>query len=470
MTDSIHSRRRFLHSMLSLAGTSALPFAASLAAIGEAAAQTADDYKALVCLFLAGGNDGFNTVLATDQTYWDDYIKYRGTSDDSSIALVKDSLLPIIPNTNHERNFGLHPVMAGVQDLFGKHRAAIIANVGTLKQPTSRTQYLANDNLPPKLFSHNDQQSLWQSDGTEGAGLGWGGQIGDYARQIPPGSNPTFTCISPAGNAVFLSGAEVRQFQITPSGLPKITNLDTSFFGTQSTVLKAVITASSDNIFENEYANTVKRAVDAQAILSGAMLPIGTSTGQVRDPGNYTNPNTNTQAANPLAAQLQAVARIIGGRNGLSVKRQVFFVSLGGFDTHDGQKANQADLLAKVSHAVRYFDEVIEALGVGQQVTLFTASDFGRTFVTNGDGTDHGWGSHHFVFGGAVEGKEIYGTFPESGVNHDHDVGGGALLPTTSVNQYAATLASWFGVPDVQLDAIFPDLHNFPQRNLGFMK
>lgn len=468
MTDSIQSRRRFLGSMLSLAGTSAMPFVANLAAISEAAAQTADDYKALVCLFMAGGNDAFNTVLATDDVSWGEYLRYRASSDDTSIALAKDQLRLITPLTNHQRGFGLHPAMKEVADLFNGGRAAMVANVGTLRQPTSLADYKNNVNLPPKLFSHNDQQSLWQSNQTEGAGIGWGGKLGDHVLSLNPYPGSTFTCISSSGSAVFLSGESVNQFQITNNGLPPITNLETSFFGTSSTVLKAVITAPGDNVFESEYANVVKRAIDAQSRLSGAMLPSG--AGGVDAPTSYINPNTNAAAPNPLALQLQAVARIIGGRNALLVRRQVFFVSLGGFDTHDGQKANQADLLKKVSHAVQYFDGVIKTLGLADQVTLFTASDFGRTFVTNGDGTDHGWGSHHFVFGGAVNGKEIYGTFPPAGIGHDWDVGGGALLPTISVNQYAATLANWFGVPDAQLNPIFPDLHHFPQRNLGFMK
>jgi uncharacterized protein (DUF1501 family) len=476
MNRTTHSRRRFLRSMLSLAGSSAVPFTINLAAMGEAAAQSSNDYKALICLYMAGGNDGFNTVLATDPPSWNAYTSLRGAdAGGGSIVLPPvdapvGGVLSISPINSQGRTFALHPAMEGVQQLFNSGRAAIIANVGTLTYPTNLDQYHNNENLPPKLFSHNDQQSIWQSGQPEGASLGWGGRLGD--KVLSGNGASTFTCISASGNAVFLSGKDVRQFQISTSGMPPITNLNTSLFGAQAVAnpLKAIVTAqtANGNIFENDYAAVVKRAIDSQQVLSGAM-----STA-VPAPTTYINPNTQVAASNPLALQLQTVARIIAGRNTLSVKRQVFYVSLGGFDTHDGQKTTQADLLAKISHAVTYLDLALETLGgveLCSQVTVFTASDFGRTFLSNGDGTDHGWGSHHFVFGGAVRGKDIYGVFPVTGIGHALDVGSGALLPTTSVDQYGATLAKWFGVDDTDMSEVFPNIGNFPnQTNLGFMR
>lgn len=467
MTKQTQSRRRFLRSMLSLAGGTAVPFTLNLAAMSEAAAQTATDYKALICLYMAGGNDGFNTVLATDDVSWNEYIRLRSSDDaSSSIALPRTGVRPIVPISNQGRSFALHPALEAVSYLFANNRAAIVANVGPLTHPITLDQYLANQNVPLKLFSHNDQQSLWQSNGPEGSSLGWGGQLGDmFAKD---NSAPTFTCISASGNAVFLSGKQVRQFQISTSGMPPISNLDASLFGAPaaSNPLRSIITAQTPNgnPFENEYANVVSRAIAAQQTLSSAISSI-----TVKAPTNYTNPNTSVAASNPLALQLQTVARIIAGRDNLQVKRQVFYVSLGGFDMHDGQRANQADLLAKIDHAVKYFDEVLGETNMRNQVTMFTASDFGRTFLSNGDGTDHGWGSHHFVFGGAVNGREIYGDFPVTGVGHALDVGSGALLPTTSVDQYGATLAAWFGVPAGQLATVFPNIVNFSQHNLGFM-
>jgi uncharacterized protein (DUF1501 family) len=476
MSNNQFSRRNFLQSMLAAAGTATTPFALNLAALGTAAAQNANDYKALICLYMAGGNDGFNTVLATDSASWNEYNRLRSTGDAVSIALpgvgASGGVLPITLKTPQGgRTFALHPKLGSVKGLFDSGRAAIVANVGTLIQPTTKAQYLAGSvALPPKLFSHNDQQAVWQSNAPEGGGLGWGGRMGDLLASS--NSSATFTCISAGGNAVFLTGKQIRQFQISTSGLPPMTNLNTSLFGAPaaSNPLRSVLTAQGSSKFQNETGKINSRAIDSQAALSAAMAPSG--AGGVPAPTPYISQRTGAATTNQLALQLQTVARIIAGRGALGVKRQVFYVNLGGFDTHDGQKLQQADLMARLDHAVAYFDSVMATLmgtDMRKQVTLFTASDFGRTFVTNGDGTDHGWGSHHFVFGGAVNGQNMYGSYPVTGINHDLDIGSGALLPTTSVDQYGATLASWFGVPDSQMSTIFPNIGNFTTRNLGFM-
>lgn len=470
------SRRRFLGSMLAAAGTSAAPFAINLAAMGAAAAQTAGDYKATVCLFMTGGNDAFNTVVATDPASWAEYQRLRGGNDNGNLALAapgaSNGLLPITPNTAQAgRSFALHPSLAPLKALFDSGRAAVVANVGTLVQPTTLAQYkAASVALPPKLFSHNDQQSVWQSGGAEGATSGWGGRMADLFAST--NGNATFTSISAAGNSVYLSGRTVRQFQVNPAGNPPVEMLTGALFHTSaaSNPLQAIITASSSDPMEKEYAAIMQRAIAAQGVLASSIPAAG--AGGVPEPTTYINPITLRASVNPLAKQLQMVARIIAGRNGLGAKRQVFFVNLAGFDTHNGQLTAHADLLAKVAHAIAYFDTVMASLqgtDMRQQVTLFTASDFGRTFASNGDGTDHGWGAHHFVVGGAVKGKDIYGTFPPSGEGHALDVGSGSLLPTVSVDQYGATLASWFGVPAAQIAGVFPNIGNFSTRNLGFM-
>ncbi|MRW86272.1 DUF1501 domain-containing protein [Pseudoduganella sp. FT26W] len=469
------SRRSFLGSMMAAAGTAATPFTVNLAAMSNAAAQTAGDYKALVCLFMMGGNDAFNTVLATDSTSWNEYQRLRSTGDSASIALpgvgASGGVLPIAPTNNQGRAFALHPRLGNLKALFDSGNAAIIANVGTLVQPTTLAQYkAASVKLPPKLFSHNDQQSMWQSDAPEGSSSGWGGRMGDIIASS--NSNNMFSCISISGNAVFLTGKQTRQLQITTSGLPGITNLNTSLFGAMpgANPLRAIITGQGGNKFQNDHAAVVNRAINAQQTLASAMAPAG--AGGIPDPTPYTNPNTGIASTNPLAVQLQAVARVIAGRNTLGVKRQVFYVSMNGFDTHGQQLTAHGDMMARVDHAIAYFNSVMASLqgtDMRQQVTLFTASDFGRTFTTNGNGTDHGWGSHHFIVGGAVKGKDIYGSFPITGINHDLDVGSGSLLPTTSVDQYGATLATWFGVPANQLATIFPNIGNFTTKNLGFM-
>jgi uncharacterized protein (DUF1501 family) len=470
------SRRRFIGSMLTLAGGSAAPFALNLAAMGSAAAQSASDYKAVVCLFLTGGNDHFNTVLATDTASWNEYTRIRTTTDADSIALpavdANGGVLPISPLTTQPgRTFALHPAMTPLKTLFDAGRAAVIANVGTLVEPTTLAQYRAGSvTLPAKLFSHNDQQSEWQSYKPEGASFGWGGRMGDM--MAAANQNATFTCISTSGNAVFLTGRDIRQYQITSAGAAAIRNLSNGLFGSSSATnpLRAIATADSSDMFEKEYGAVVSRAISAQSLLGSAMVPAGASG--VPDPAKYINPNTQVAAANPLAVQLQTVARIIAGRSGLGVKRQVFFVSVGSFDTHDDQKVRQGDLLARVAHALEYFDTTLSSLqgtDLRKQVTLFTASDFGRTFASNGDGTDHGWGAHHFVTGGAVRGGDLYGAFPVTGRGHELDVGSGSLLPTTSVDQYGATIASWFGLSASEIADVFPNIGNFSTQNLGFM-
>ncbi|MFZ6645370.1 DUF1501 domain-containing protein [Undibacterium sp. TJN25] len=472
------SRREFLRmaSALSVAGTAA-PFALNLAAMGSAAAQTAPgDYKAIVCLFLFGANDHANTVLATDSSSWSQYTSVRTTTDAGSIALpalgAQGGVIPIVPKTAQAgRSFALHPNMTEMKALFDKGRAAVVSNVGPLIVPTTLAQYkAASVPLPPKLFSHNDQQSLWQAYAPEGAAYGWGGRMGDL--MAANNTNTIFTAISTAGNAVFLAGKSVNQYQVSASGAVPIGGLTGTLFGSGSAAgsFRSIITGDTSNLFQKEYAAVTNRSINAQSLLSPAMAPAG--TGGVPNPTQYTNPNTGALANNSLATQLQTVARIIAGRSALGAKRQVFFVSLGGFDTHDFQKTAQADLLARLSHAVSYFDGMMSNLqgaDLSSQVTLFTASDFGRTFTSNGDGTDHGWGSHHFVVGGAVKGGNIYGDFPVTGLKHSLDVGSGSLLPQFSVDQYGATMANWFGLSTTQINDVFPNITNFTTRNIGFL-
>ena len=468
-------RRRFLGSLLALAGGGAAPFALNLAAMGTAAAAGATDYKAIVCLFMSGGNDAFNTVLATDAGSWSEYLRIRTTLESGSIALpgpgAGGGVLPIVPNRDGGRSFALHPELGPLRNLFAAGRAAVLANVGTLIEPTTLAQYKAGGAaLPARLFSHNDQQSMWQSNQPEGASIGWGGRLGDML--AAGNANASFTCVSAAGNAVFLSGREIRQYQVDAAGAVPIRNLNGALFGAPANAnpLQAIIAGERGETFEKDHAAVLSRAIGAQTLLGATMAPSG--AGGVPVPETYRNPNTGLQAKNGLAVQLQTVARVIAGRASLGMARQVFYVNIGGFDTHDDQKPGHADLMAKLAHAIAYFDGVLANLGgadLRPKVTLFTASDFGRTFTSNGDGTDHGWGAHHFVVGGAVRGRDIYGAFPASGLGHALDVGSGALLPTTSVDQYGATLASWFGLSSSQIVDLFPNIRNFSERNLGFM-
>lgn len=469
-------RRNFLRNA-TVAG-SAAPFALNLAALGASANAIAapGDYKALVCVFLYGGNDQANTVLATDTDSWNSYLSIRDTGGSASIALpavgASGGVLPIVPNTVQAgRSFAMHPELGPLKALFDAGRAAVVSNVGPLVVPTTRAQYrAASVPLPPKLFSHNDQQSLWQAYAPEGASYGWMGRIGD----IIAASNTSlyFTSVSASGNAVMMSGQNVKQYQVSSAGAVAIAGLGSIFGMTAgNNPLRTIITSNYNHLLEKEHATVVKRSIDAQTSLSAGMLSAG--AGGVPDPTPYTVPNSGGQTAtNSLAVQLQTVARMIGGRSSLGVNRQVFFVSLSGFDTHDSQNANHPDLLAKLAHALSYFDGVMANLNgddMRSNVTTFTASDFGRTLTSNGDGTDHGWGGHHFVIGGAVKGKDIYGTFPPIAIGHDQDAGSGSLIPTISVDQYAATLAKWMGLSNGNITDIFPNIGNFASRDIGFM-
>jgi uncharacterized protein (DUF1501 family) len=372
-----------------------------------------------------------------------------------------------VSRENNAFTYALHPSMPEVANLFAANRLAILANAGPLVVPLTRADLVANVKPRPKaLGSHNDQQSTWQALGPEGARVGWGGRLGDL--MASSNSNTVFTSISVSGNAVFSAGQTVFQYQVGSGGATQIGGLTGTLFGstTASTTLKNIVTGSNQHLFANEYGAIVKRSVDAQA-----SFQVAYNASTAPAPTTYVQPSTNTLVPNGLALQLQTVARIIGARAGLGATRQVFFVAMGGFDTHDGQNINQADLLARLSHALGYFDTALATLGgvdMRNNVTLFTASDFGRTHTSNGDGTDHGWGGHHFVMGGAVNGGEIYGRFPQF-IQNAADSTANNYIPVTSVDTIGSTLGKWFGASNSQLDTIFPNLVNF-NRDLGFLK
>jgi uncharacterized protein (DUF1501 family) len=332
-------------------------------------------------------------------------------------------------------------------------------NVGTLVQPTTKTQYTAKSvPLPPKLFSHNDQQSVWQSSSPEGATSGWGGRMGDLFEA--GNGNATFTCVNVSGNAVFMSGRSAVQYQVAPTGSVQLKALKSPLFGSAacSDALQALITAPRSHLLEAEHTRVMARAISANTTLTAALA----GAPAIATP--FPTPNT-------LADQLHMVARMISCADALTAKRQVFFVSLGGFDTHDGLLTTHPSLLTSVATALAAFQASLVELGVAQQVSTFTASDFGRSLAGNNDGSDHGWGSMHFVLGGAVQGRRYYGTAPVIANNGPDDVGQGRLLPGTSVDQYAATLGGWFGLSDAQLLDVLPNLKNYNSgvRRLGFL-
>ncbi len=472
MTRINQSRRHFLRTASAL--SSLVPVAGSglalnLATIGAAAAQAGpSDYKALVCVFLFGGCDYANTVLATDPGSWSAYLAARSTPPDP-LALdlpgagSARSVLALAHNNaaglNTGREFAVHPNLGAFKTLFDAGRGAVISNVGPLVVPLTKLQYSDKSvPKPPALFSHNDQQSTWMAFAPEGARVGWGGRMGDLLASS--NGDPVFTCISASGNSVFLSGNQITQYQVGANGPIGINGINGTIFGNggASTALRSIVTETRSHLLEKEMNRVTARSIDAGQRMSDAMALTPTSA----------LPALPAASAG-LATQLRTVARIIAGQSMTGARRQVFMVGIGGFDNHDNLNGSLVGLMQTLSNGLAWFDSAMTQLNLQDKVTAFTASDFGRTLTSNGDGSDHGWGSHHYVAGGAVRGKDVYGRFPVIGVNTSDDVGQGRLLPNVSVDQYAATLGKWFGLSDTQLLEVLPNLKNFGQRDLGFM-
>lgn len=456
------ARRNFLKTGLSLAaGVAVPPWMLNLAAIGEAAAAQPSDYKALVCVFLLGGNDYANTLVPFDAASHARYQALRPAFAYASASLQATALNPRRPLLDAQgaaRQYALAPELAPLLPVFDSGEMAVLLNVGTLIQPTSKEQYLARAvPLPAKLFSHNDQQSEWQSSGAEGTSSGWGGRTEDLF--LSANANPVFSSINVYSNAVFLSGETTTQYQVTSNG-PVPLKAQNSAYGSSAVArtLRSLIGAPSSHYFEDDHAQITAQALGATELLSAAL-----STGPAIA--------TPFPSGNSLADQLKMVARIASVAQTLGARRQVFFVALGGFDSHDTLGTSHPQLLTAVGGALAAFHEAAAEIGLSEQITAFTASDFGRTLTVNSEGSDHGWGSMHFVLGGAVKGGQFYGTPPAVADNGPDDVGQGRLLPSTSVDQLAATLGRWFGASDEQLLGILPNLANFDAgaRNLGFV-
>ena len=468
------SRRQFLRtaSMASMAGFYVSPFFLELNSVAAMAqSSSGSDYRALVCVYLQGGNDGHGTVIATDPDSYSAFTQAR--SGAPGLAYPMADLLPITLQTPQSgRTFALNPYLIGVQNLFNAGRAAIVANTGTLVVPATKTQINANSVvLPDSLFSHFDQTAAWQAISSNlgsGQHTGWGGSVADAIEAMNMNSNSIFTCISTTGNCLFLAGKSSVQLNVTPAGPIPIYGLTQPPFGAQTNPLNSILTADESNLFAQEYQNVIELSIKAQNILSTAMAPIGPTGVAISPP--YLDPVSGKLMDNPLADSLQTVARIIAGRASLGVTRQIFYVQLGSFDTHNNQAQVHSQLLTQLGSALEYFDGLMVGMGLSDQVTAFTISDFGRTLTCNSNGTDHGWGSHHFVLGGAVNGRNMYGQYPVVGVDQVNDLGAGRLIPTTSVEQYAGTLASWFGLSDSQVREVFPNFNNFGSNAyLGFL-
>jgi len=450
------SRRAFLKraSALSIAG-SAAPFVLDLASIGEAAAATATDYKAIVCVYLSGGNDYANTLVPYDTRQYSAYQAQRPDLSYMKPALDATLLRPATPLPD-DAQYALAPNLAKLLPIFAAGKMAVMLNVGSLVHPTSKAQYLSKSvPLPPRLMSHNDQQNFWLSSKPEGAPTGWGGRIGDLFQS--GNGTSTLTCINASASTVFLTGNAAVQYTVPPSGPVGLTARQQDMPRKYISALEQLIGSGGSHLLQAEYGAVGKRALDLHGRVSTALANARVTATPF--------PNSSDNAS--LGAQLKLVAKLISMASELGAKRQVFFVSIGGFDTHSGLATTHPGLMAALADALRAFYDTTVELGVSDRVTTFTASDFGRSLTANHGGSDHGWGSVQFVLGGAVRGGQYYGINPVLANNGPDDIGQGRLIPTMSVEQYAATMAQWFGVSGSDLVTVLPNIGNYAGSPLG---
>ncbi len=454
------SRRRFIRqaACAALGTTSIASTVWNLRAINAATAQaisTGTEFRALVCLFLYGGNDANNMVVPIDNTTYPAYADARGP-----LALAQGSLLPLnlVTADLQGRSFGLHPNMPELQSLFNNDRTlAIMANVGTLVQPTTAAQYLnGTAKLPLQLFSHADQQVEWQTGWSDGPRTsGWGGRLADLLTSFNNVDTISMS-ISLAGSNTFQVGNNVSEYQVSnrgPIGL-------SGFGGTNGQIryqaVQDLLNLPQQNLFESEFAKITNRAITNNNILTTALAGVTL--------------NTPFPANSDLSDQLQMIAKIVAVRDALGMRRQIYFCSVGGYDTHSNELTTQNNLLTELSQCMNAFYQATKELGISDRVTLFTASDFSRTFQSNGGGSDHAWGSHALILGDSVKGGDIYGSYPTIAIGGPDDVGEGRWVPSTSVDQYSATLAKWYGISSqTDLATVLPNIGRFNNPDLGFM-
>ena len=472
------SRRQFLGQCCAAVGTTGLlSQLAQLRAIGAVTSTSSgsmpavagavpSDYKAIVCIFLAGGNDANNLIIPTGSAY-NNYATQR-----SVIAVPSSGLLSITPKTSDGRSWALHPSVTELRALFNSGKCALMANTGTLVEPTNLTQYNAGTvKLPPQLFSHNDQQVQWQSSVPDQPfRTGWGGRTADLLDALNGNSQISMSISLDSFNN-FEVGKNVVQYSVSPAGVitfngsgGRAGSSDLARYNAQ----KDLYAASNPNLFATAFGGLSGDAIGSSEVLSTTLASA---------PVLSTVFPANTNASpNKLSDQLKMIAKLISVASTIGVKRQIFFARIGGWDLHadqvdqiDHAMGAHASLLSQVSSAMNAFYNATVELGCADRVTAFTASDFGRTYSSNGAGSDHGWGNHQIVVGGAVKGGDIYGQMPNLTVNGPDDTGRGRWIPTTSVDEYGATIARWFGVSDSNLSTAFPNIGRFQKPNLGFL-
>jgi uncharacterized protein (DUF1501 family) len=449
---SRHTRRDFMRLACCSAAGASMVSGLSKFGLVSALAQGTPGYKALVCIFMFGGNDSNNMVVPIDSRYTG-YQQARPT-----LAIPQASLLPM--QMGNQAPYGFHPNLPELQGFFNNQKnLAVLANVGTLLQPTTQAAYQKYQNLPENLFSHSDQQDQWQSAQLVGTpNAGWAGKVADSV-QASLNSGALFPpVLSISGNAIFCTGDTTNPFTMNPGQAPGLQGFDTSAASQARFLATQQLLTFDSGLSMVQAANKVTgQAVQYSVVLSDALKSAPTL--QTKFPDTY------------LAQQLQQVAQVIAVKSALGMGRQIFFCSFGGFDTHSDQLAQQTQLMTQLSQAMSSFYDATLELGVSNSVTTFTLSEFSRTLEPGSNGgTDHAWGSHQVILGGAVKGNSVYGTFPTVALGGPDDADkNGRWIPTTALDQYGATLASWFGVSAADLPSIFPNLKNFPTTNLGFL-
>ena len=448
------SRREFMR--LGAHGAAATALWLTLGGQARAAADVSG-YKALVCLYLVGGNNGFNMLVPTTSAGYSVYAASR-----SNLAIPQASLLALNGTASDGYAYGLHPSMAATQALFNAGHVAILGNVGTLVQPTTLAQAKAESvTLPRQLFSHLDQSTEWMTSlPDQSTRTGWAGRMADVL--VQQGFAPKLAVnLTLDGSNYWQEGNVTQPYPVSAGGAPTLKVTEDPYYrdGARQQAAQALLAlARADaNLMTAEFANLLVSSANKVAIVNNALTAAGT----------LSTPFPAIANDGDLGQQLNQVALTIKAHAALDA-RQIFFVQMGGFDTHDDELATQASLLNIVSSNLNAFSNAMNEIGMQNNVTLFTMSEFGRSLGSNGNGSDHAWGSHHLIMGGAVHGG-YYGRMPDLALDGADDVGDGRVLPSTSTDQYGATLARWFGIDDAQLDTVFPNLAHFPTRTLGFL-
>lgn len=455
-------RRTFLSHGCSM-GLASATLSSSLLQLGLArnvAAQSVSDYRAMVCILLAGGNDSWNMVVPVDA---DQHAEYQAIRSDLALPLA--DLLPLSGTTDSGRRYGVHPGMPELRDLFDNGEASLLCNVGTLLEPFNPAAFAnGTAQAPLGLFSHADQIQQWQTAILdERVSQGWGGRVADLLNDVNLANGISMN-ISLSGNNVFQSGSTVAEYSISPEGNGasgiNAYNDGTPFGDFRKQMIDDLLAPMPNNLFRREYRNRLSNAVAAQQVFVDAISQA---------------PALNTNFSPSYFSQaLRQIARVISVREQLGAQRQTFFITVGGWDHHDDVLDNQAAMLPMVSAGLLEFSSALQELAVFNEVTTFTTSDFGRTLTSNGKGSDHGWGGHHVVMGGSVQGNQFFGEYPEIQPASPLDVGRGIYAPTTAVDEYFAELALWFGVPPSELATVLPNIGAFydtgsTEAPLGFM-